>query len=873
MISASKEFKEKLKSGANIVNYADIALNNGTVLNLTYKDFMIGGCNISDKTTDGKFGVGFTIGKTLTMRIANHNERFSGYDFYNSIIILYVAMLMDDGSIEKIRKGKFYTTVPEAPGDIIEINAVDGMYLLDKDYSNCSTAYPATLQTIISDACLDCGIQIGFAQFDNMNFVVREKPENATYRQVLSWAAQIAGYNARIDNNGYMQLVWYDTSLLTDRIYDGGNFKTYPHDTVIDGGNFTDYSTDTIISGGTFADKVPEYIFRIKSIDVHTDDVQITGIRVIDDNKTEALFGEEGYVIEIKNNPLANNAVQEVADYLGSRMVGMVFRPFTAQILNNPLYEPFEVVKLTDRKGNLYYSLINSISYTIGAYTQIACEAEDPVRNGSTYYSQAASAVVEARRNTERQLTTYDKAVQNMNQLAANAMGLYRESEKQSDDSYIYYQSNKPIMVDEDGKCHFEAGSIVYKSAAEGFFVSTDGGESYASGFDAEGNAVVNVLSAIGIQFDWAKGGTLSLGGDNNTNGVINIFDKNNVLCGRIDNEGIYIFSPGTSRYVIISPTTGFRYHTTGGTFLGAFFSTTVQFTPDEIERTVSPGTYGTLKNGTDYPRQTGPIKTLQIGYFQDNDTASRTRTEVTETVGGMANIVVGYNYTYRASHSNVVFPCSSNAFDPSGAYRNSYSIIRQNMYGNTPYAIHHMSIELPEDFKYATDIDVQIDFTWNNPYVNGQYADKIFGLKFTANKDAYLPSCANGVSYSRYYELIASAYAPTAESWLMTGPRAYTPTNITSGSVQKPSSYAKSEANKQDDSVRFQIIKASDVNIPAVLPETYQIYPVYSYNLSSDNATLELDVGIAVDIHSSVLGTGAIDLTECFQIYVGLSA
>lgn len=65
MINASKEFKEKLKNGANVVNYADITLSDGTVLHLTYKDFMIGGCSIEDKTTDGKFGVGFVIGKTL----------------------------------------------------------------------------------------------------------------------------------------------------------------------------------------------------------------------------------------------------------------------------------------------------------------------------------------------------------------------------------------------------------------------------------------------------------------------------------------------------------------------------------------------------------------------------------------------------------------------------------------------------------------------------------------------------------------------------------------------------------------------------------------------------------------------------------------
>ena len=239
------------------------------------------------------------IGKTLTIKIANHDERFSKYDFYNSIIRVYVAMQMDNGTIEKIRKGVYYATVPSTRGEIIEINAVDGMFLLDRDYSSSTTVYPATLQTIIKDACLDCGIPIGFRQFDNMSFIVKEKPEKATYRQIVSWACQIAGYNARIDNDGYMQLIWYNSALLEQYNYVGGDFKTYPHDTILDGGNFTDYSTNMIISGGGFTD-MPEHIFRVKTLDIHTDDVQITGVRVIGEDDKTVLFGEEGYLIEVK---------------------------------------------------------------------------------------------------------------------------------------------------------------------------------------------------------------------------------------------------------------------------------------------------------------------------------------------------------------------------------------------------------------------------------------------------------------------------------------------------------------------------------------------------------------------------------------------
>lgn len=531
MITASKEFKEKLKKGANIVNYADITLSDGMVLHLTYKDFMIGGCSIEDKTTDGKFGVGFVIGKTLTIKIANHDERFSKYDFYNSIIRVYVAMAMNNGTIEKIRKGVYYATVPSTTGEIIEINAVDGMFLLDKDYSVSRTTYPATLQTILTNACLDCGIPIGFRQFDNMSFTVKEKPESGTYRQIVSYACQIAGYNARIDNDGYMQLIWYNSALLEQYNYVGGDFKQYPHDTIVDGGNFKDYSKGTILSGGTFTDAMPEHIFQIKTLDVHTDDVQITGVRVIGEDDKTVLFGEEGYLIEVKN-PFAGGKEQEVSNYLGQRMVGMVFRPFTAQVLSNPLYEPFEVVRVSDRKGNTYVSIINSVSYIVGSYTQISCQAEDPVRNGSMYYSEAAAAVVEARRNTQKQLSTYDKAVQQMNQLAGNAMGFHTTYEEQADGSRITYLHDKPTL---------SGSKTIYKQTIDGFFISTDGGKTYTAGFDKNGNAVVNILYAIGIVADWIRGGTLTLGGYDNVHGDFKALDSEGNQIVSIDKDGIYI--------------------------------------------------------------------------------------------------------------------------------------------------------------------------------------------------------------------------------------------------------------------------------------------------------------------------------------------
>lgn len=539
MISASSEFKKCVKNGHKFVNYADITLKDGTVLNLGPSDFTVGGFNMNDKTTDGKFGVGFAIGKTINITIANHTNKFSAYDFYQSIIYLYVAAELADGTVLKERKGKYYVINPSTPGDTIKISGVDSMHLFDKKFDS-DIQFPATLQTILSQCCTDCGVRIGFGEFDNWNFEVYERPEECTYRQIVSWAAQIAGYNARINTDDALELVWYTSAEnVEENTIDGGNFFLYELEDTVDGGDFTNYEADITIDGGSFTDAATENVTKINSLSVSTDDVVITGVKVEYDDFS-ILRGIEGYVINVKNNPLVAGVEEAVADYLFKRIAGMQFRPLTCQTTNNPLFEPYDSCYVYDRKGNAYFTLINSVSYSINGFTTIACNAADPIRNESSYSSETAIALVEARRNTKKQLTTYDKAVQNMNMLAANSMGLYRESETQSDGSVIYYMSNRPIVKNEDGTCEFELDSVVYKMTADGFFVSEDGGITYTSGFDAEGNAVVNVLSAIGITFDWARGGTLSLGGDNNINGSIVVYDSENNVIGKFNKNGLW---------------------------------------------------------------------------------------------------------------------------------------------------------------------------------------------------------------------------------------------------------------------------------------------------------------------------------------------
>ena len=153
------------------------------------------------------------------------------------------------------------------------------------------------------------------------------------------------------------------------------------------------------------------------------------------------------------------------------------------------------------------------------------------------------AAVEVAREQTQEIISNYDLDVQMMNELAVNAMGGYEDYEDIGTGGRVWYLSNMPITKNPStGVCSFEPNSTVFKVSGSGFFVSTDGGQTWTNGYNSQtGKLVVNVLSAIGIQFDWARGGTLTLGGYGNGNGELSIQNSSNVEKVHGDNTGVKV--------------------------------------------------------------------------------------------------------------------------------------------------------------------------------------------------------------------------------------------------------------------------------------------------------------------------------------------
>lgn len=548
MINVSNEFKNYVSLGKrNFLAYIDIVLTDGTTIHLENSNLRTNGLKINDGVTaTDTFTVGSCIVNKLTLNISNVESEFSTYDFDGAVVTVYIGLQLPN-SLEKIRKGIYTVFEAQYSESAITLECMDNMSKFDVDYAEVNTSYPATLGEIVKDICNYCGVSLNTPDFDNYTYEVAGRPvdEALTCRQMLAYCAQLACCFGRCDTYGRLEFRWFEQEIFekNDNI-DGGIFDDgtpqYISGDIVDGGDFEDYSSGASIDGGTFEDlDYFHHIYSLSAFTASTDDVVITGVQVTEefteteqDKKQTVTVGSPGYILAVSGNKLIQKGTAEtVAQYLGGKLIGLKFRPMSTQTLGDPTVEAGDLAYVTDRRQNTYNCLITNLTFNLGGFMSVSCDAETPGKNSSKQYSELTQAIVEIRKEAQKQASSLATVM-------SQAFGVFKTEEAQEDGSIIYYMHDKPTLA--ESKC-------IWKFTADAFAVSTDGGRTWNAGLDSSGNATVNILSAIGINCDWIHAGTLTLGGYNNQNGKAVMQDANGNVQGKWNCNGFYTTGPITS--------------------------------------------------------------------------------------------------------------------------------------------------------------------------------------------------------------------------------------------------------------------------------------------------------------------------------------
>lgn len=544
-VSAKWQRAVMLDNNINVNCFADIVTASGEKIPISDSELWANGFEVNDSTSsNGTFTIGALIAGKLKIKLNNIYEDYSKYDFDKASVTAYVSKSFSDGTSEKLKIGEYRVSETSYDGSLITLTCLDNINNFNREYDS-NLSYPTTAYEVVRDACIKCDVPFTMARFDNSDYTINEIPsdnQKLTYGQAIAYILQLSGLWGKCGHDGELLIGWYDMSQFGSQNYNGGTFSTkttpYSDGDSVDGGNFTDYSSGDSADGGTFTDARNYHnVYTQKDLNVATDDVVITGVKVTVTSKEDkakdvnVLAGKEGYAVSISDNPfISAGKAQTVANYIFKKIGGMRFRPLDATLLSNPLIESGDVALVTDRKQNTYSCFISNRTFTVGSSTKISCDAENASRNSADKFSNETKAIVRARKVAQTQLSVYDKQMQLLTQLMSQSLGLFKTEQKQEDGSIIYIMHNKADL---------NSSNIQWKMTANGMAVSNDYGKTWKAGIDKDGNAIFNIMSAIGINFDWAHGGTLTLGGENNTNGKQYVKDANGKILITLDNKGI----------------------------------------------------------------------------------------------------------------------------------------------------------------------------------------------------------------------------------------------------------------------------------------------------------------------------------------------
>lgn len=494
MISVSSAFLDAMynKDIRSFIYNINVELANGSKLSLKNEDIYNGGVSIEESVSDdSQLQLGSAIINKCTVVLINFDDRWASYNFQDARITVYIGLKVNesdfairqlesseirqtqDGYVRTIngstaeffKRGTYIVTEQDFNNSLLTLTCLDDMSLFEQPYKDSTLAYPATLLQIVQDACTACRVTMGMEDFPNCNFTIDTKPtmQGTTYRDVISWVAQVAGCFARIDNDGYLQIQFYDfpflQSVTEEMLADWtGELELTTEDEVV---LMTENSQDIILDSGGFD------VFRgLYSINTAYNDTTVTGVRVCVDNPNatgaddallEYTSGTDSYEILIENNLLITpDNAQAIADYVGSKLIGATYRKANFTHLSDPVTTAGNVAIIWDSHGNSYRVIVSSTTFTAGDRQNTVSAGStppripnQPVQLRKSTRGLKAAPVLRASTPTGTSVRRYTEQTKQFIRMAKNISsfgGLYYTAVESSGGGTVHYLHNKPSL-------------------------------------------------------------------------------------------------------------------------------------------------------------------------------------------------------------------------------------------------------------------------------------------------------------------------------------------------------------------------------------------------------------------------------------------
>lgn len=506
MVNLANTIKEKWQSGGHQIAKVESTglryVSTGKLLNTTDQTITSdricdGGLSIDRTAVSGsKLELGSAIAATLSLTLYNTDKKYDDVNFEG--VEMKVSVAVDEDSPTWVPLGVFIVDTPPRHLSTISISAMDRMVLFDKDASGFDYDTNSTVAEVIQACAKAAGVPLADTNMKNLpNYNVQvSKPETQstiTYRTLLQYCAALTGTFAYMNETGKLAFRWYDTT---------AGFAMTPANRY----SSDIYEQDVTITGLTYT---------IKSQDSEGKETSTVNV-----------YGSADYAFDFTDNLLiAGNAARNQAlTVVQSKIIPTTYRPYSAEILPAPWLFPGDAVTYLpvdkdDTAANRVFSVVTNMAYTLNGSTTIAGQGETAQSNSyaSTSGLTAAQAqilqrvtdrVTQERTNREQAILQLNEQIKGVkagkDDLLIAGLGLYTTEETLSDGSTVYYYHDKQTLDD---------SSIIYTFQSGGFAYTTNwngGNPTWTSGFDRNGNLIMNTISTYKLEADDIQAGSIT---------------------------------------------------------------------------------------------------------------------------------------------------------------------------------------------------------------------------------------------------------------------------------------------------------------------------------------------------------------------------
>ena len=468
---------------------------NSNAISITEADVMQNGFSIDRYSSNGtRIEVGTAISAQMSLRLKNTDGRFDSIAFEGTELFVEIGIAdwsQVSPTVSYIPCGYFTVDEQKRHGNTISLVALDRMMRLEST--------PPTLMPWTDHSDHYIADHNGNVLFFNAALALP-----CTVAQLVRQICKRC-YITLVDNLNSLPNYNYAVSSTVDAVQTSTYRSIIQWCAQIMGAcAFMDWDGKLRFKWYSSADYTCNTTNRFTG-ELNANDITVTGVKYTTVDNVTYLAGTDAYSLDISSNYLITGNPSTLLTNLYNTVGGFTYRPFTATVTSAPYLYPTDIITYVDNGGTSQNCILTNVNTTANGHTVLAGQGETETIN--TYAPPSSMTV---------------KQAAELKRVAEQA-----KTDIQSLDHSLTQQEIFDRLTD---------GGLEQGLALEAPIPN-------AVGANGEKKIFLNMdYARFGkLLADFIQGGTLSLGGYNNINGVLNIVDAGSNVIGVWDKDGISI--------------------------------------------------------------------------------------------------------------------------------------------------------------------------------------------------------------------------------------------------------------------------------------------------------------------------------------------